>query len=920
MNQQRWEEIGRLYLEVLELLPEKRPAYLDEACRHDATLRKEVISLLAVDEDGGDSIVDQILETQDSVGYKQIGDYQVLDQLGQGGTSTVYLAEPITQPGFFVAVKVLQIGLQSTLSQQRFSAERAILEHLHHPQIAQFIDGGETEDGKPFIVMEYVDGIPITTYCDQNQLTIKDRVELFNQVCAAVHFAHQNLVVHRDLKPSHVLITEAGEVKLLDFGIAKLLSPEEWALDSIPRTRTLHRVLTPAYASPEQIRGTLVTTASDVYSLGVMLYELLTGHRPYLIEHKSVWMIEKIIAEQEPEKLSVVIGQTQKITVHHGETITIQPADITQNRKSNLQGLRQALRGDLERITFKTLRKEPHRRYESAGALASDLNRFLKGLPVEARSDQLGYLVKKFVRRNPVGVGASIIALIALLIGSTVALIQANRAIHEAEVAFQVASYLEGLFEATDPYNLDGLEGDTLRAITVLELGRQQMDHSLNEQPEVKARLQIVLARVYSNLGKYHLADSLAHNATLLLTESMSQSMARAEALLARGRAKYYLSHFEEAQEFLESSLSIREKLDRNEDDGYAQTQFWLAWTLHRMARYDEAHHLATASVGLFQSLYEYHVDIASGLHQVGVIEKDRGKYEEAEQYLYESLVMYREVLEPDHLFLAKPMNDLGMLFFDTARYEEADRMISEAVRIRQKHFNVHFDISVSLNDLGITKMRLGAYKEAEESIREALEINRALFGDDHAEVTTNLYNLALLHYQKQNYEQALTGFKDVLERDLTQLGESHPVIAINRSRLGWVCYRLKQVDQAEAEFLQAMRIFGDEDNTTRFTPLPVVGLGRIRMDEGRLMEADSLFLKGIDLYKQILPDDDWRIAQARSYYAASRMASGHYEEAGLLLRKAIPVLQRSLREFDPTTIEARAWLKTVEEHIQEKS
>jgi len=408
-----WQRVKKLVADALERPANKRHAFVTESAE-DTTIRREAESMLAESGDRLEVCADDLVAAADEKAFligKRVGAYAVIHELGRGGMGAVYLAE--RADGAFekqVAIKILKRGTDTDEVLRRFRGERQILGRLNHPNIAGLVDAGETDHGLPYFVMEYVDGKPITTYANDHQLSVADRLKLFRVVCSAVGFAHQNLVVHRDLKPSNVLITHGANVKLLDFGIAKLLQESEPDV-----TLTVHRVMTPEYASPEQVKGEPVTTVSDVYSLGVLLYELLTGERPYKLKNRTTEEITKAIREQEPTKPSTAVSKDQK-------------SEIRSQR---------LLRGDLDNIVLKALNKEPERRYASVDQFSADIRRHLEGLPVRARKDTAAYRTAKFVRRHKFGVAAVTLVAFALIAGTVTTAWQAQEARRERALADQ---------------------------------------------------------------------------------------------------------------------------------------------------------------------------------------------------------------------------------------------------------------------------------------------------------------------------------------------------------------------------------------------------------------------------------------------------------------------------------------------------
>src|SRR5581483_2152350 len=417
MNPERHQQITDLLAEALELEPGKRPAFLESACAADPQLRREVESLIASFEQspsfietpafaGSPGLIDgSPIEDGEPMEGRRIGQYQIVREIGHGGMGAVYLAERAEEYREKVALKIVKRGMDTDFVLRRFRHERQILASLHHPNIAHLLDGGSTEDGLPYFVMEYIEGEPIDQYCDHHNLPVIERLKLFRTVCAAVYYAHQNLVIHRDIKPGNILITADGTPKLLDFGIAKILNPE--ISQTVEKTATMMRLMTPEYASPEQVRGEPVTTASDVYSLGVVLYELLTGHKPYRIASILPSDIERVICEQEPTRPSTAISRVEERMTYDGESVRVTPEAVSRTREGQPEKLQRRLRGDLDNIVLMALRKEPGRRYASVEHFSEDVRRHLEGLPVTARRDTMGYRAGKFVRRHKAGVAAA---------------------------------------------------------------------------------------------------------------------------------------------------------------------------------------------------------------------------------------------------------------------------------------------------------------------------------------------------------------------------------------------------------------------------------------------------------------------------------------------------------------------------------
>jgi len=491
MDNERWQKIEEVFQTVAECEPAEREAYLTRACAGDEELRREVESLLA--HEVFDTFIQHpikgaarslsVVSEHDLIG-SQLGPYRVTELVGQGGMGAVYAA--VRDDELFkqkVAIKVVRRGMDSGFVLNRFQAERRILASLDHPNIARLVDGGSTADGRPYFVMEFIEGQPLNEYCAANYLSIADRIKLFRQVCGAVQYAHQKLIAHRDIKPSNILVNREGAPKLLDFGIAKLLDPAQMEGDPA-RTATMMRMMTPDYASPEQVRGLQISTATDIYSLGAVLYELLTGERPHRLSNYTPTEIERVICETEIVRPSEAASKADLLPAKQQRQLT----------------------GDLDNIILMAMRKEPERRYQSAEQFSDDLRRHLEKLPVIARADTIRYRASKFVRRHKAGVAATAIVIVSLLGGLVATNYQARR----AERRFQQVRKLANTFLFDFHDKIQPLPGSTEAREMVVKTAREYLD-SLAQESGNDSALQLELAQAYLKVGDVQ-GDSAAAN------------------------------------------------------------------------------------------------------------------------------------------------------------------------------------------------------------------------------------------------------------------------------------------------------------------------------------------------------------------------------------------------------------------------
>jgi non-specific serine/threonine protein kinase/serine/threonine-protein kinase len=533
---ERWQQVKAIFHAAADQKEQERDVFLASACEGNVELRSEVESLLASMEQP-DALIDappmlgaaaQWLAGNhaDPVLGRTIGSYQIVRLIGRGGMGAVYLAERSDQQyRKQVAIKLVRPGIDRDQLLPRFLRERQVLATLDHPGIAKLLDGGATEDGLPYLIMDFVEGVPIDKYCDTHKLSTVERLRLFRSVCAAVQCAHQNLVVHRDLKPSNILITADGQPKLLDFGIAKLLEGEE----GVEVTLTEYRVLTPEYASPEQVRGGPITTASDVYSLGIVLYELLTGHHPYRLPTKSAAEMERAICEEEPERPSTAMDRVIERKTDQG-TASVTPETVSQTRDGRPDRLRRNLSGDLDNIVLMALRKEPQRRYVSVDQFSEDIRRHLEALPVIARKDTWRYRAGKFVRRHKTGVGAAVLVAVSLVAGTVGTAWQAQVARAEkrrAEQRFNDVRKLATSFLFDFHDAIKNLPGSTPARQMVVKKALEHLD-KLAAEAASDASLQDELAEAYLKVGD---VQGFPYSANLGDTEGALASYRKAQSL-----------------------------------------------------------------------------------------------------------------------------------------------------------------------------------------------------------------------------------------------------------------------------------------------------------------------------------------------------------------------------------------------------
>ena len=748
LSAELWERVADAFSEAIAMPSDERAIYLDRVLSGDGRARLEVDAMLAshvaersldIERRLGDATAGAAPHAPFAPGTR-IGAYRIAALIGEGGMGEVYRAERVV--GEFlqlVAIKVLRSDVRSAALIDRFYTERQILARLVHPHIVAILDGGSTEDGRPFLVMQYVDGMPITEWCDRNALSVADRLRLFIRVAETVQFAHAHLVVHRDLKPSNILVTSNGDPQLLDFGIAKLLSGDT-PPDPAHITRSEVRLLTPEHAAPEQVRGDAVTTTTDVYGLGVLLYQLLTGARPHSVAGRSMRELERAILEDDPAAPSVIA------------------ADPSRRRR---------LRGDLDRIVQMALRKEPERRYASAGQLAEDVERHLQGLPVRAQRDTAGYRIRKFVQRNRALVlGAAAVLLVLLAFGVT-ATVQARRLARERDrlqreqaATQSVVRLLTDLLERGDPRKGPG--GDTLRVADLVSASEERID-SLVSEPEIQARMWRVLGELNASRSRYARARDLiqrAYEQQIRREGSDSAEVARTYHELAR----VVLAHEGEtaARPMMEQSVArLRRALGDSHDDVLKAMIDLADATSDLDARRSLLADVAGRRGG---NTGVDSIDVASALNAQGAERFGRGHHLSAVTMFEGALRILDARLPRDHPNRLAVATNLSSVLAQIEDIQEAERLALEIVDIRQGAIAPDSAaLAAAVANVALIRARRGALDSAEAGLTRSMAIERRVLSPSHSRHDNAVRNLATLVALRGRVDEAIALFDSAI-------------------------------------------------------------------------------------------------------------------------------------------------------------
>lgn len=898
-------EIEEVFEHALDLDPDRRGAWLSERCAHDDELRAEVEALLAAND-----VTSGILERRltpvtldlatDPLRDRRIGPYRVVRELGRGGMGVVYLAERVD--GEFrreVAIKLLRNSPDAEELHRRFLAERQILASLSHPHIAQLIDGGTTEGQLPYLVMEYVDGLPITTYCDRDGLDIASRLRLFVDVCRAVHSAHQNLVIHRDIKPGNILVTAAGQVKLLDFGIAKLLNAATSGL-ALPHTRTAFRVMTPDYASPEQVRGEPLTTGSDVYALGVVLYELLAGRRPYQIRTGAARELHELVCEREPERPST--WAKRPAPPNDAEAPT--PSAIASARGTSPERLERLLAGDLDAIVMMALRKEPRRRYGSAELLAEDVQRYLGGLPVLARHPSRAYYLGKFLRRHRTAASLGAIAVLSLIASTavavrqtamarrerdraTAALTQARQALRESE---ETTSFLAGLFDVNLPAPGAAVPGTTEE---LMARGMGQIEQ-LQTHPLVQARMLEGMGRIYQKSGR--LADAkVAYERSLALRRANrgGESAEAAATLLHMANTLRLIGSYASADSAARQALRIYEQVNGPDDPSAVE-----AWQMLSMLavyysdmRASEAYarravDIGVAAYGADDPRIGYSLEMLGGaLHRLG-------RYDEGQRYMRQALALYERDKGPNDPGLIVPLYRLADAVANSREdYTEATRLMERAFAIARASFGeAHPRTAYTIGMLADLESRRGNFAKAEQLSRQAVGIfDRTLGRRDFAVTIADAYSdLARVYARVGRWGDVETAQRTAASIYGEGLGHAHPMYGTAIAGLCETHLQVGRLAEAETECREALAI-KERAQGARTVGLvnPLMSLGDIRVKRGDLAAADSLYSTALSILQERVGEQSRVYDHLYPRMAALRELQNRPADAAELRRKA---------------------------------
>jgi len=858
MGDIEWNEVEAIIDTVLDLPKNERLAYIEKRCGQNPRLKGEVTQLLdSISNSDGWlenprdyklQLYEELSDDLESIGIshsligEQVGSYIIKEQIGEGGMGIVYLAERSGETfEHKVAIKVLRQTHATDTNIERFKREQRILAGLNHPGIAKLFDGGITQEGSPYIIMEYISGTPIDKYCRQNNCSINKKIHLFKQVLEAVRYAHENLVIHRDLKPANILIDDTGNVKILDFGISKFLQEDE----ELNITHTGSRLLTPKYAAPEQITQTNITTATDLYSLGVVFYELLTGLAPYDFEEASRYEIEQTILKQRSSAPS---------------------------KRVNTRQLQQNLRGDLDAIALKAIRKEPNKRYRLANEFIKDLDNYLQDLPVSARRDSFKYRTKKFLNRNKQSLSLAAVFLL-LIIGFTSfytwrITAERNQAQFEAQRAEEITDFLVSILELSNPSENSGNEitiNDALhRGIQYLE---EQNISALN-----KATILGTIGSIQINNGDIDKAGLSLERAMSYVTDSLDQQTTKTLNIGTEyAEWQKMVGNMEKADQYFRFTDSLYQVNKLQNSISYLKNQLTYSDFLMEISQYEKALNLLSNLDNHFRNFSRDNkstVDLLADLYNNrGRAFKNMGENEKALQNLKQALKLKQEIYNQNNPKIARIYHNMGVVYGTMAEFSKAMEMAQKAYQIRLNVYKpTHQLVGSTLHLLGNTAMELGKYDQAYNYIEQSLAITKKQHGAHHFRYALGLREYAKILNTTGQFDSALKQIEKATKIITENYGSKHPYYGYMMHTYAEIFFRSgknqKAMDYGDIAIKNFSQNFGDQHpNLGR----AYANQGKYALNRNQFNLADSLLTTSVEIMKQHFDKDNTYLKKADS-------------------------------------------------------
>ena len=852
-------EFERLFL----LSTDGKQDYFLNLCKNDPALCKQLKALISG------------IETQDLlhslnldrvqidlVGQVVDGRYIVEEQIGQGGMGIVYKAFDQSLDRI-VALKVIRFNtFGSSHHIIRFLSEKQVLAKFQHPLIAQIFDSGFVEEHLPYFVMEFVDGVPIDTYCDQHRLNIDERIRLFTKVCEAVQAAHQQFIIHKDIKPSNILITNKGDVKLVDFGIASLLNSEE-STEYLKQNTPF----TPAYAAPEQVSNGVLGTYSDVYALGILLYEILVGFRPYSFPPESPDFV-KIVCNSTIEKPSLYFVKKET-------SATGSDGQVAAARSTKTEQLKRKISGDLDAIVIKALEKKPENRYKTAYNFSLDLKNYLNQRPVSARTSNFTYKSSKFVQRYTARLvfAATLIFMALGLVSIHTTRLTKERNV--AEKALQktdrVVEFIIDLFQETDPYLTPVPSVKDRRNLTVgalLEKSVDQIQEDLNEEPEIKAEILRTLGRLQDKLGSLNSARALLSEALELqntLPGASSAEIVSTQKMLGVVESK--IGNFSSAEKLYLAALQREKEIYPDEHFAPAITMANLGLLYRDMGQLDKADSLSRLGVQILNNtLGKHHYDTIVQTIGLGSIMQDKREFTASDSIFADILPIAEEYLGPDHLLVAQILNNQAVNLSNLNQSEQAVELYKKVLEIRADQLGTnHREYSNALSNMAVALERMKKYDQAVPLYNKALSINIELFGEDNINLAITYSNLAVALQRLGDKKQAELFYRKALDLRQTHYDSPHVLTALSLSNLANFLRKDGRYNEADPLYQEALSIRkGVLGEKHRYVATLLLDFGDSKRAQNDYHMAEKLYTEAIDIRSSVFPKGHDSITRAQ--------------------------------------------------------
>ena len=907
MGDLNWDKVETIIDEVLNLPKEKRYTYIEETCGHDQRLKSEVTQLIESIFDSEGWLEDlndnkhefyndvsedlEFLSTnQDFIG-QQVGSYTIEKKIGQGGMGLVYLAKRADDNfEHQVAIKIIRQNQATETNIERFRREQRILAGLKHPGIAQLYDGGVTAESFPYIIMEYVDGISITEYCQRHNCSIEDRIALFKQVLKAVRYAHENLVIHRDLKPDNILVDQKGNIKILDFGISKILQDE----DDLSLTRTGSRILTPKYAAPEQITQTNITTATDLYSLGVIFYELLAGVPPFDFSNCTTYQAEQIILKQNSPKPSTKVFDPK---------------------------VKKQLQGDLDAITLKAIRKEPVHRYRMANEFLEDLKNYQKGFPVTAHEDSFRYRSQKFFKRykQSIAIAAGVLLFLIGLTGLYTWKIaqEKNQAQLQAQRAEQVKKFMLDMFNTGNP-DLKNYAGSGATVNELLMAGFHRTERELQDQPAMYIEMLSAIGDALAELDEFETSKSALSKALQQSNKYYGPDSPKS-AQIRSSLAQYYhgVHKYKEAEQQILKAIQIKKKLYGKKSVKLAGDYSTYASNQFLQSKYKRAKEFFLKSDSLRQAndtdnTISYYISMAN----LGETELFLGEYERAEKHLKEALKFFQEFYDQSHPELARTKYRIGLLYHRTSKHKKAETYLLQSLEeFTDLYGKSSSELSANYAILARNYRVLGDWEKAEKYALKDIELTNKVYGDSSTIYAKSINNFALIQKAQGNLQKAKNNYEKSLSIYRNKMDSTNPDLAIPMYNLGDVLKDLGDYSQAKILLEEVVSI----DKAQLGEKHPEVGLdlnklGAILLEAEQFAEADSIFTEAKLIYENNFPKYHYRIGEFFMNFGKLKYRQQNYAIAQNYFSKAITVFRKNFEEENYRIQEGLEYIKKVKE------